>query len=339
MRNWAMVGLVALLLGMLPVQTANAQQPDKTTIVAKDGPFSSTSARQVQRFNSSVNLTPEQLAGPLTLKFYNGYSGSNQFGWVRVFFNPGRGSAPVTAQPSGLLIIDENSFKKGDIVTLDVSGRMAARNLFMIQGAGNQGAQVSYEIISTEVKGVKITGVDPMEVAPGGEITIKGAGFDQVSGSNTVKIYNRPVTVSKASPTSLEVTVPKGLQPNNYTVDVTVGGVKSNSFQFRVTGPPELGGCSQYGLVPGSTAQITGRNFAARADQNIVTIVAGDVKKKAAVTSVTKDTLTFTVPDFPELAQKLNLGVPTQANISVAANGVESTSQLNVVISIRPMSQ
>lgn len=339
MRSWAMRGLIALLLAVLPVQTATAQSPDKTTIVAKDGPFTSTSGRQLQRFNSSVNLTPEQLAGPLTLKFYNGNSGSNQFGWVRIFFNPGRGSAPVTAQPSGLLIIDENSFKKSDTVTLDVTGRMAARNLFMIQGAGNPGAQISYEVFSTEVKGVKITAVDPMEVAPGGEITIKGAGFDQVAANNAVKIYNRPVTVSKATPTSLEVTVPKGLQPFNYNVDVTVGGVKSNTFQFRVTGPPELGGCSGYGLVPGSTAQITGRNFAARADQNVITIIAGDVKKKASITSVTKDTLTFTVPEFPELAQKLNLGVPTQAQISVAANGVESASQLSIVISIRPMSQ
>lgn len=339
MRSWARLSLIALVLALFAGQAAHAQAPDKSTIVAKDGPFTSTSSRQVQRFNSSVNLTPEQLAGPLTLKFYNGYSGANQFGWVRIFFNPGRGSAPVTAQPSGLLIIDENSFKKSDTVTLDVSGRMAARNLFMIQGAGNPGAQVSYEVISTEVKGVKITGVDPMEVAPGGEITIKGAGFDQSAGNNSVKIYNKPVTVSKASPTSLVVSVPKGLQPFNYTVDVTVGGVKSNAFQFRVTGPPELGGCSGYGLVPGSTAQITGRNFAPRADQNVITITAGDVKKKAAVTSVTKDTLTFTVPDFPELAQKLNLGVPTQAQISVAANGVESTSQLSIVISIRPMSQ
>lgn len=336
MKSWAITLGLLITLATACLPPMHAQQP-KVTVIANET-FSSNSSTQLQRFNASINLTPQQLAGPLTLKFTNGGNGS-RFAWVRVFFNPGRSNASPNAQPSGVLIVNENSFKGTDNVSLDVSGRMAARNLLMIMGAGQQGAQLSYELISTEVKGVQITSVDPPEVASGGSLTVKGAGFDASPNNNTVKIYNRAVPVSKASPTELEVTVPKGLQPFAYTVDVTVNGVKSNTYQFRVMGPPELGGCSGYGLVPGSSVQITGRNFATKPEKNVVTFIAGDVKKRAAITAASKDSITITVPDFPELQSKLNAGVPTPAQISIATNGVEAAGQLSIFISIRPMAQ
>jgi hypothetical protein len=329
------LGLLAFLTAAC-VSPLRAQQPSKVTIIAKDS-FSSNSSN-LQKFNSMINLTPEQLAGPLTLKFYNGGGGS-RFAWMRVFFNPGRGPSSPNAQPSGILIVNENSFKGTDQVSLDVSGRMSARNLLMMMGAGQPGAQFSYEVLSTEVKGVQITSVDPPEVASGGVLTLKGTGFDASAKNNTVKIDTRPASVAKATPTELEVTVPKGLQPYAYSVDVTVNGAKSNSARFRVMGPPELGGCSGYGLVPGSSVQITGRNFATKPEKNVVTFTAGDLKKQAAITAASKESITITVPDFPELASKLNAGVPTPAQISIATNGVESSSQLSIFISVRPMAQ
>lgn len=340
MKNWTVALSLFAVLGLSVTDVtppSMAQNADKVTIIVKDGPFTSNSSQQLQRFNSAINLTPEQLSGPLTLKFYNGPNG-NKFGWVRVFFNPGRSSASATAQPSGLLIIDEKSFKNTDVVQLDMSGRLAARNLLMIQGAGPPGAEVAYEVMSTEVKGVKISAVDPQEVASGGVLTVKGLGFDPETAGNKVKIDNKPVAVSKATPSELEVTVPKSLQPYAYSVEVTAHGVKSNAMQFRVVGPPELGGCSGYGLVPGSSVQITGKNFATKADKNVVTFIADGFKKRASIVSASKDSLTITVPDFPELASKLNSGVPTPVQLSVASNGVEASSQLSLFISVRPMS-
>lgn len=335
MRSWrATISLIALLATVCVPSSDGAT--DKVKIIAKDGPFISAGT-QLQRFNSAINLTPEQLAGPLSLRVFNGGSSGNKYQWVRVFFNPGRSSAAANAQPSGLLIVDERSFKNTDAVQIDLSGRLASKNLLMIQGAGMPGAQLSYELQSVEIKGVKITSVDPPEIGSGGTLSVHGGGFDPTPSNNTAMIYNRKVTVTKASPTELEVEVPKGLSPVPYDVEISVNGVKSNRYPFRVVGPPEVMGCSGYGLVPGSTVQITGRNFSSRADKNTVTFTVDGVKKKALVSTVSKDSISFTVPDFPELAGKLNSGVATPASISVTSNGVESSGQLNVVISVRPM--
>jgi hypothetical protein len=301
---------------------------------------------QVQNFSTQVTLTKEQAASPLTLKLSNGSYAGKKFAWVRVFVTAGAGSR---SGPSGRMVASEQQFARASTISVDVTGKMQeGLNTIMAQGAGVPGAAINYSLVATSSGGggaagapaaLKLTAVEPTEVPPGGTITLKGTGFDSSPAKDIVTIYNRPCTVDKATDTELTVKTPSGLAPHSYTVDVTVNNVKSSKLQFDVTGNPEISSTSELALVPGRQVQVTGNNFSKVASKNVVTISVPSLSltRTASVSTSTKDTLTITVPDFPELGDKLNGGVNTPCDVSVKVNGIAAPSTVYCVISIRQM--
>ena len=345
--KWLLIcGLMmsGLLAPLLDLQPAGAATVGKATVLCQGGPFTSRS-NQIQEFSQVFNVSSEQAGQPITVRFTNG-GGSRKFAWMRAFLNAGS----VTGQPAllGRKIINEYSFRNGDLVNVDLTGLLrAGANTIAIQGAGLPGASCSFQVTSQGLAAgeggggaaLSLSSVEPDEIAPGGSITVHGTGFSEMAKKDTVTIYNRPCTVDKASATELTVTTPAGLAPHSYTVDVTVNGVKSNSLKFDVTGPPELGSSSLQGFVPGSQVEITGNNFCKVASKNIVTIEVFDlgIKKTCSVVASTKQTMTITVPDFPEMTDRIQGGVATPATLTLTVNGVKASGSLSILISIRPM--
>jgi hypothetical protein len=315
--------------------------------IVQGGPFTSRST-QVQVFSQAFNVLPDQTNGKLTMTFNNGI-GTRKFAWLRVFITPGNVQGPNSL--AGRKVINEYSFRTTSSVAIDLTGLLrAGTNTVGIQGAGVPGAYCNFNINCTKAESspsggtsaapaaLRLSGVDPSEVVPGGELTIRGSGFSDTASKNIVTIYNRPCTVSKASQTELVVKAPAGLAPHSYTVDVTVNGVKSNSLKFDVTGTPELQSCSLSGIVPGSTVELNGNNFSKVASQNVVTLSAEGVRKVCNVSSASKQSLTISVPEIPELAERINGGGQVPATISLTVNGMQAGS-LSIMITVRPMVQ
>jgi hypothetical protein len=249
----------------------------------------------------------------------------------------------------GRKLINEYSFRSGDVVLVDLSGliRGAGPYTIAIQGAGVAGASCNFAVSSQDTASastggapataLRIDSVEPDEIPAGGTITLHGSGFSDQKSKNTVTIYNRPCTVNKATTTELQVATPSGLAVHSYTVDVTVNGVKSNTQKFVVTGTPELSSSSMLGFVPGSQIELTGNNFSKIASKNIVTVEVLDVKKTASVSSATKNSLMITVPDFPELGERLNGGINTPGTVTVEVAGVKCSGGLSIILSLHPM--
>jgi hypothetical protein len=120
-------------------------------------------------------------------------------------------------------------------------------------------------------------------------------------------------------------------------VDVTVNGVRTSPLKFDVTGPPELGSSSLQGFVPGNQVEISGNNFSKVPSKNVVTIEVFDKKTTASVVSSTKQSLTITVPEFPDLESRIQSGVATPGQLTVTVNGIPASGSLSILISIRPM--
>jgi len=78
-----------------------------------------------------------------------------------------------------------------------------------------------------------ITSLSPYSGLAGSSVTIKGSGFSSTLGSNTVNFGSTPATVTSASTTSLNVTVP-ALSVGPANVSVTVGGTTSNAVAYHV---------------------------------------------------------------------------------------------------------
>jgi hypothetical protein len=250
-------------------------------------------------FSGSFNVTAEQASMPLTLTVKNGSFSGLKFAWVRVFLvNSKLPSTP--AQPSGHMLLTEQSFRNTDTATVNLAGMLrAGGNTLVFQGAGVPGAGVSYEVsgagasgrgspAGAKAKGVQISSIDPKDVSGNGIITIRGTGFDDdFIGHNVVTIANQTVKVQSVKETEIQVTVPDRLPQHEQIVQVTVNGVKSNTASINIVGVPEVSGCSPSVFQPLTTAEITGNNFSTDASKDVVTIsfIGSDVKKNVAVVS------------------------------------------------------
>lgn len=118
-------------------------------------------------------------------------------------------------------------------------------------------------------------------------ITIQGDGFDTTPGNNTVTLGATPVTVTKATATTLTVAVPPtmfGLQTVNVTTNT------QNSFQATVNILPAIDAISSKLVKVGDSITINGSNF----EPGNTTVKFNGIT--AAVSAVTSTSLTATVP-------------------------------------------
>jgi YD repeat-containing protein len=104
---------------------------------------------------------------------------------------------------------------------------------------------------------VSITSFSPSSGVAGTVLTVNGGGFDPTPANNTVLINGIPATVSSATATQLQVTVPAGATPGHVSVNAPLGAAVSTGDFFVPAPGYTLGQISQVAtLVPGGTGQV-----------------------------------------------------------------------------------
>ncbi|WP_326943784.1 IPT/TIG domain-containing protein [Amycolatopsis sp. NBC_01307] len=147
----------------------------------------------------------------------------------------------------------------------------------------------------TVASALSVSSFVPAQAAAGAKVTVAGTGFAATAGANTVKFGGKAATVTTASATSLEVTVPTGAVTGPVTVTTTAGTATSQQ-SFTVdaaTAAPAVTGFSPATGVAGTTVTLTGTGFAPVAADDTVTFGL----TRARVTAATATSLTVTVPD------------------------------------------
>jgi Concanavalin A-like lectin/glucanases superfamily/IPT/TIG domain len=141
-------------------------------------------------------------------------------------------------------------------------------------------------------------------------VTITGTNFSTTATENTVKFNNTTATVTSASSTQLEVSVPAGATTGK--ISVTVNGFTATSTtDFTLIQPPTITSFSPTSGAVGSTVIITGTNFSPTAANNSVKFN----NTTAVVTSASSTQLEVSVP-----------ANATTGKISVMVNGLTATS-------------
>ncbi len=309
-----------------PANSATASTEPKVLQQAK---FVST-GNQLQQFIATVNIADADVGRPLTLSFFNGPENAPKFVWVRVFMGDqmnqaaGRPGKPV--QPSGRMIVNETSFKTTNRVDLNLTGQVQAGHstTLVINGAGLKGATIGYVVTTPPPGAMQVTSVSPALARSGGALTISGAGFSSTPANNAVYFNQTKATVTQATATSLQVEVPSKLVAGEYSLVVSVNGIKAAPYGIKVAGMPELTRTDWLAGPCGSMVTIFGKNFSDNAADN--TVFFG--KTKASVMSASADSITVTVPQFPELDGNTAYMTPTPFDITVTVGTTPAKGHL-----------
>ncbi len=317
MRSPFILTLLAAFAIAQPLCRAEVQTLGQGSYTAKN--------MQIQQFSGKIVLDQVDNSMPLTLNFTNG-----KFQWVRVFLTDSANSNPdPKAQPRGMMIVNENSFKRASQVAVDVTGRLRrGTTVLLIRGAGMPGSSFSWNL--TTVTGTKITHVEPRNVQAGGTITLTGGGYSSDIAQNIVMFNNTKAKVTDATAESIKADVPDGLTAGNYTITVTSSGSKSNPVNIKIKGIPEVTGSSLQCVKSTQQFQIYGKNFSEIASENEVKIGS----ETAQVNSATAESLTVTVPMFPDAGGGLWFNPPLQKGMTVKVGNV--TAKGNATIYIGP---
>ena len=125
----------------------------------------------------------------------------------------------------------------GDFGILGVSPGTATVTVTATDTDGLSASQ-SFQVTVQAQGAVNITQVEPPVLLEGAPATIRGSGFSNIPGNNTVLVDGLRATVTAASPTSLSITVPRAdcLPPRQAELRVTASG----SSHFRTVGVTPL---------------------------------------------------------------------------------------------------
>lgn len=132
----------------------------------------------------------------------------------------------------------------------------ASTGTVSVQAAGETATSADSFIVSAGVPA--ITSIYPTSGAPGRTVTITGVNFSSTPANNTVWFNGFAATVTAATVTSLEVTVPSSAEDGSISVK-TEGGLATSTASFTVY--PTITSFSPTSGKPGDTVTITGNNF------------------------------------------------------------------------------
>jgi len=286
------------------------------------GEYTSKST-QVQQFVGTINLDEADNSMPFTLTMENGH-----FQWVRVFLSGSAGvQARVNTQPKGIMIVNENSFKRNPTAAVDMTGKMRkGSNTLVIQGAGMPGSTFKWTL--TTVTGMRITVIEPKVVQAGGTVTLNGAGFSPSVAQNSLSFNDKKGKIIDATEDTIRAEVPADLVPGKYSVQVTANGVKSNAVAVAISGIPEITGQSLQCQRSGSSVTFNGKNFSDQVKDNEVRIGG----EKAEVTSASSDSLTINVPMMPDAGGSPYFNPPRVFDVTVKVGNVTCKSHPQLYI-------
>jgi hypothetical protein len=304
-----------------------AQLPSfaEVKVLAK-GDYTSASTAQ-QQFIGSINLNEVDNTMPFTLTFENG-----RFQWVRVFLTDSSAARrPVSAAPTGYMIVSESGFRNKQTVAVDMTGRIKRGNTtLLIRGAGMPGSTFKWSL--TTVTGMRITMIEPKVVQGGGTVTISGAGFSSTVAQNSVLFNNKPGKIIDATEDTIRVQVPDSVTQGNISVQVIANGNKSNVINVAVIGMPELIQLSNQSQRSGQPLTITGKNFSDQIKDNEVRVGG----QKAEITSASSESLSITVPFnlSPDQGDSPYFAPPREFEVSVKVGGVACKKTLPLMVGL-----
>ena len=208
-----------------------------------------------------------------------------------------------------------------------------------------------------------ITSFNPAQGGIGASVTITGTKFSTTASNNTVKFNGVTATVTSATATEIQTTVPSGATTGKITVEVN-GETAFSTTDFTVTQSVALPSITSFTPAQGSigtSVTITGANFSAIASNNSIrfngvtaivtsatateiqtTVPSGATTGKVTVevngqtaTSTTDFTVTSSVTGLPQKFQDAKLTLfpnPVVNNLHLEIKGKISSTEVKIVV-------
>lgn len=260
---------------------------------------------------SSISPNPGGIGQSVTISGTNfGSSGSVTFNGVTASTTNWTSTAiiatvPVGATTGNVVVTSGGNSSSGFPFTLnngpvnyvyDDLGRLAA-----VMDANGNAAEYSYDAVgnilsisrfnSTQISVINFT---PESGLVGTSVTINGTGFSTTASQNTVKFNGLAATVSSATNTQIQVTVPTAATTGTMSV-TSPNGTATSSGIFTVTssnGVPTITSFSPTSGVAGTAVSLVGTNFNTTLANDELRLNASP----AVVTAATSTTMSTTVP-------------------------------------------
>ena len=154
---------------------------------------------------------------------------------------------------------------------------------------------------------VSVSSFSPSSGAVGSVLTVNGGGFDPTPANNTVFINGVPATVTSATVTQLQVTVPSGATPGHISVTSPLGSATGTGFFFVPASGYTLSQIAEVGiLTPGATPYIFPVNSANQVGVALFDAVEGQRMSMAATNMSAEAGYTLYAPDGSTLANDLS---------------------------------
>ena len=154
--------------------------------------------------------------------------------------------------------------------------------------------------VTGEMPAPELLSIIPKAGYAGNLAIISGSHFSPQAELNDVTIGGTSAEVTEASATRLVITLPQK-EKGDYTISVTVGGMRVEGLSFTYADEPEARELGLISVLPtkayvGDEVLIRGTGFSATASDNIVTINGVTAEIQAA----TETTLSVIVPENPD---------------------------------------
>ena len=154
---------------------------------------------------------------------------------------------------------------------------------------------------------VSVTSFSPTSGIVGSVLTVNGGGFDPTPANNTVLINGVPATVTSATTTQLQVTVPSGATPGHISVNAPLGAAISAGYFFVPASGYTLNQITQVAtLVPGGGGQVFPVNGANQVGVALFDGVVGQWMSMVATNLNASSDYTVFAPDGSTLASGIS---------------------------------
>ncbi len=295
-----------------PATSTTATAADMITVTSSPARVASGTGNKPswQKFYDYIKLKPGQDSLPLTLTVTNGNSNHPAFEAIRLYL-------------AGQQLATDKDFKN-NVLQLKMDGTLNANadNQLIIQGYGVPSASISWKLTTQRAV---LTAVTPDTAAPGDSIKITGKNFSNRTGVSQVWVGDKLATITSGNAKTLIATVPQTAVPGENKLQVAVGGILAKPLKITIKGTaPELTSTDLYGCPPGTPVTLTGKGFAPNAADNVVSV--GGVN--ASITSCSQTSITFMMPELPNVWASVPLTVKTKGVASKNTLQIQPSNRL-----------
>lgn len=242
-------------------QPKNEQSPGKAEI-----PENKSKSSQIDSVSTGSDTVLKAAKGAKVMRAHN----------VVISVSFGETLAPIISLSTTQIIVKVPEDPTGSKITIRVGDKKVTSTAFDL------------------LRGPAIDKVTPKAAPVGTSVTITGQNFSATKSENTVTFNGTEATISSASQTKLEVTVPQGATTG--VIKVAVNGQTATGPTFTVTDKPvpqvKISSISPKQGPVGTTVTITGENFSSTKSESTVTFNG----TKANLKSASKTKLVVTVP-------------------------------------------